>query len=246
MKLNKILQNKKINNILLGMVIGGTFFCAFYTFHDFQTAQGAGLYLSSLFHGAKRLPFDMATDFTGMVLLFLAISIPCLFLKKKEGASFLRMLSLYLAFIPSTSPGSLVHISEIFTNITLRESIKQHNFSETVFVDCAPLFQLLLTVLPFLLLLHYVNKDANLSSCFHAPYFPICILLLVLLNIFFTNFSQISIYFINYLFLILIFEKWEALNKLSNRFAMWSHILTFGCLLRGIYRMLVIINASHL
>lgn len=245
----KPLDNKQIvqlQNILFICCPLGALGLALYTLHDMQTAEGAGLYLSIMYGQTSRIPFDIMVDIMGMLLLLALVLLPCLMLKYLRLDSFFRLLTVYLAFIPTAHPGKAVHLINDLLNINLRTNILEGNFLQLIFVDYAPLFDMLKFNLPFLLLLVSTNHFLKIQGFQKKKLFVPCILIMLAIYLLFENLAETALYLFSFFLLVWMFGEWEVTCKHSSRFANWSLILFIGCLLRGIYRMLELISHTHM
>ncbi|MBQ7774931.1 MAG: hypothetical protein IJ379_03335 [Lachnospiraceae bacterium] len=219
---------------------------ALYTLHDLQTAEGAGLYLSMVFGHPNRTLFDILVDIVGMLFFLTALLLPCLFMKRLCLESFFRFLAVYTAFMPIMHPGKVVHLADSFLNITFRQSLLDKSWGQAFFIECAPIFDLLKYLAPLLLILWSINKaHRNAAQTISRIYLP-CTIALFIAYILFDSISDTILYLFGYLLLIQCFREWEQICKRLSRFENFSLILFFGCLLRGIYRMLESISLSHL
>lgn len=219
---------------------------ALYALHDLQTAEGAGLYLSILYGQSSRIIFDILVDVMGMLLFLTVLLLPCLFLKHLNSASFFRLFACYLAFMPVVHPGNAVHLFEALLDLKLRNSLLTPNLGQFLFVDCLPLFELLPFLMSLLLLLTFADRQKNPMATRKIKLLLPFILIFLVLFLVFDNIEETTLYLICYLLLISCFAKWETLCKSNSRFANLSLILFSGCLLRGIYRMLMLISHAHL
>lgn len=244
----KMKDTKKIELLWKVLMVFSLFIStllAFYTLHDIQTAHGAGLYLSIVFHQNSRTAFDLGVDLVGILLFLLVVSLPMFIYKTKGLACFFRFYAVYLAFMPVVDPGQVVHLPEAFTHITLRNSLQIGDWGRFFFTDLAPALDLCKFLLPFLIILWTLVK--NLPSKQQNSFLP---LFLSLGTIFcfclFDNIAETFLYFTCYFLLLICFRLWESLCHEYSRFAAWSNILFYGCLLRGIYRMLVLVSMNHM
>lgn len=234
---------KKFKNPFYLLVIGITFlFCAF-TLHDIQSSQGVGLYLSMQFGQNNVLLFNLLVDCLGMLLLFIATFLPCLCMKRLQTDSVFRFFSVYLAMIPTIRPASLVHLGNTLANLTIRQiSAAEKPFAALLdsLFDAA---QLLRTLLPFLLVLVWINRTTATEKW---KKWQIGILIaevfFVILNILFPALSTETAYFMNYLLVVWGFYEWEKVCDRFPRFSSWGMILFGGCWLRGIYRMIELMS----
>ena len=125
--------------------------------HDVQRAQGIGLYYSIQAGADSRIVFDLLVDVTVMVAVVLLLIIPCMVLKRKKPASFLRLLVTFLAFMPRLSLAYLVHLDDTVKTLELRPSLKEGalltaflegtSFSVSLLQMVIPMFFLLVAAL---------------------------------------------------------------------------------------------------
>ena len=86
-----------------------TFGAAMSGVHQMQTAEGVGLYWSTIF-GTERLLFDILVDLLAGLALFLMVFLPCFILKYRSVSAFFRLLVGFLAFMPRLSMSYLIHL----------------------------------------------------------------------------------------------------------------------------------------
>lgn len=219
------------------------------TLHDLQMAEGAGLYLAMQcgVDASRRLPFDILVDIVGMVCFVAAILLPCMLLKRKKAASFLRLLSAYIAFVPIMHPGNTVHIIDNFKNLSLRQTLLDGNLATFVLEGFSDSIVILQFAAPLAILLPALNKtpeEASLPKCGHK--LLIWEILLLLINILFPSLSQETSYLMHYSLLVWCFWLWERMIAHYPKLAGWSTLLFGGCLLRGIYKMIELMSITHL
>ena len=160
---------KQMNNFLkfiMFVSIALTFVLAFYTLHDLQTAEGAGLYLSITFSQPTRTICDIIVDVAGMFLFFIAIFLPTIMLKHKSVESFFRLFSIYLAFMPIVHPGNVVHLLNAFQNLSIRTNLSDGALLKYLFQDLSPIFGILKVFLPFLFLVYTANRLTHTQKTF--------------------------------------------------------------------------------
>ena len=240
---------KQMHNCLKFIIfvsIAVTFALAFYTFHDLQTAEGAGLYLSITFSHSTRTLFDIIVDLAGILLFFLAIYLPTKLLKYKSMESFFRLFSIYLAFMPIVHPGKMVHLINDFQNLRIYSHLSQGAFLDYIFQDLQPLFSILKIFVPFLLLVYVATKLIQIQTIHLPKWFFILLFLFLLSFCLFENIADFSLYFLYYMLILWCYQKLEAISSSVSRFAVWNNIIIFGCLLRGIYRMLSLMSTTHM
>lgn len=236
---------KFLRYLILTSLLGG-YVLAYYTLHDLQTAEGAGLYLSITFQHSSRVFFDTIVDLAGILLLFLVTFLPLIIMKRASLDSYFRLFSIYLAFMPIVHPGNMVHLLSMFKSSTIRPNLLSGDLLNYVFQDLVPLFEILRWFLPFTLLIYALNKSCNNSKASYRIWLTVLILLILLCFCLFENISFVFLYLANYLLLLWCIKEMDTLCIRFPGFALWSNILFFGCLLRGIYRMLQLISITHI
>lgn len=237
--------NKCIKFIMFAS-IALTFVLALYTLHDLQTAEGAGLYLSITFSHPTRTICDIIVDVVGMFLFFIAIFLPTILLKYKSVESFFRLFSIYLAFMPIVHPGNVVHLINAFQNLSIRTNLSDGNFLKYLFQDLSPIFGIIKAFLPFLLLVYTINRLTHTKKTSIPKWVFILLILLLLCFCLFENVADLFLYLICYTLILWCFQELESLCRSITRFAAWNNIIIWGCLLRGIYRMLALISTTHI
>ncbi len=231
--------------IILPLIVCAALALSFYALHDLQTAEGAGLYLSLLSGQSDRTFCDILTDILGMLLFIIVLLLPCLVTRNLSVESFCRFFAAYLAFMPVVHPGEVVHIVEHLTHFVLRDSIVTFDILQLLFFDCEPLFRLLQTLLPFTFLLYAICR-IKVQSKKQIPWgLPACIALFATAYLLFSNLGYLTLFVTVYLLLFLCYLLWEVLLKELPAFNKWSRILFLIFLLRGIYRILMLISTSH-
>lgn len=240
---------QKLNFLLRFLILVsllGSFMLAFYTFHDLQTAEGAGLYLSITFHHSSRVFFDAVVDLAGIILLLFVTILPLLIMKRISLDSYFRFFSIYLAFMPIVHPGNVVHLMDALRSISIRPNLLNGHLLDYIFQDLFPLFDMLKWFLPFVLLIYALNKSSNNLKTTYRIWFAIFILLFLLCFCLIENIAFVFLYLVYYLLFLWCFKEMETFFIRFPIFALWSNILFFGCLLRGIYRMLQLISITHI
>lgn len=244
-----LINQKQINTLLRFLILVslfGSFALAFYTLHDLQTAEGAGLYLSITYNSSSRILFDAVIDITGMLLLFLVTFLPILIMGKASLDSFFRFFSIYLAFMPIIHPGNVVHLLNAFQNITFRPNLINCNWENFLFQDLQPIFDMLKWLLPLILLLYAFNKISGGTKVSYRKWFLFLFLIFIFCFCIFENIAFTFLYLAYYLLFLWLFKETETFFLICPSFAPWSYILFGGCLLRGIYRMLHLISITHI
>ncbi len=245
----KHLINPKQVNILIRTLILvsllGSLALAFYTLHDLQTAEGAGLYLSITFNSSRTL-WDALVDITGILLLFLVTILPIFITKCASVDSFFRFFSIYLAFMPIAHPGNVVHLPNAFKAVILRPNLLNCNWGDYLFQDLQPIFDMLKWILPLILLLYALNKCSDTKKVPCRKWFLFLFPVLILGFCLFENVAFTFLYLAYYLLFLWLFKEMETFFSICPRFVPWSNILFGGCLLRGVYRMLQLISITHI
>lgn len=228
---------KGINFILIaGLLLG-----CLYTLHDMQTAEGIGLFFAMQLNLEQRMPFDLLVDAVCMGALVVLVYLPCKLLKYHSVDSFLRLLIVYLAVMPSVSLAGIIGL--------FREGRLEFIWDMGILMnwDC---WLHLYSVVPFLqiwipiLIILYAFAKAN--NClaevkWHRKVLAVVGILLVILLIV-PAFKDILVYFIGYLGLVIAFDIWEAILKKMPKLKSWF-VPFFGLLLlKGIFNMVVLLS----
>lgn len=234
---------KTLFHILFFILSAGLLCFAFYGYHDSQIAQGAGLYIALQLNEADRTLYDHLMDGLGFVLILLTSLLPPICLKKFNPASYLRFICLFLALAPMINPGTLVHIPEHFTNWSIRENLTLFN----VLFILDDIMSLLMLLIPLFLILLIGNKqEENYKLRTHTRVILILSAISCLAYFLFPNLSEYTVFLSYYFMLILIFDEGEVLfNKTTKHAAiMWSMYALCG--LRSIYRIIVLLQNTHI
>ena len=240
-------NNQKYTKWIYLLLTAGAFALAYLTLHDLQTAEGAGLYLSLKYGQSDRKGFDILVDIVGMLLLFAALFLPCLALKRLQSDSFFRITCVYLAFMPIMRPGVTVHLVDNLLNLKLRPSLPENNLTQLLLEGFADTVIVLRTELPLFLLLLMMTHSHGLSNLQKWQKIVIfSTFCLCIINFLFPAIAQETAYFMHYGLIIWCFSEWEKICERFPKFASWGNILFGGCYLRGIYRMIELMSTSHL
>lgn len=223
------------------------------TLHDMQTAEGAGFYLAIKAGHQDRRIYDLLVDAAGMLCLLALLLLPCLAQKRLSPASFLRFASACLAFLPVMSMGDLVHLADGSEEIVLRQAILEGRPGEAFLEGLAGLFPILAAGVPVLILALGIERTGGgqgrgkrQASIRWPGWLKISAVLLLAPALLFPALTDVCIYLIVYLLLTAAFSLWERLNEMHPALDTWGWILFGGFWLRGIERMLEVMNVYHL
>lgn len=237
----------KSKNPLILLVTGISFLLCCLTLHDIQTAQGVGLYLSMQFQQDNVSLFNLLVDCLGMLLLLTVLFLPCLMFKRMRIDSFFRFLSVYLAFIPTIRPASLVHLGNTLANLTTRPIFSTEKPWAALLGGATDIVLLFRSVLPLLLILFWINQAATPGKIKKWQIgIIVAEVIFAALHLLFPDLTTETAYFMNYLLLVWCFFEWEKICDRFPGFANWGMILFGGCWLRGIYRMLELMSIANL
>lgn len=220
---------RKYNNWIAGILALASLVFAAASIHDMQTAEGVGLYFA-LKLGADRLPFDLAADLAALLGLLLLTLLPCVFLCHRSLPGYFRMLTAFLAFMPTLSMAYLIH-----------------PFNREAIFQMEPLLFPLRTVAPFLCLLAAAlclgdnaaeGGSGSLGETVWRRWYGLCCLAAVLLAL--GAFCQPSlqplfVFGLTYLLLIICFDLWERLYLRYPAMKLWGWLLFGGLELRAVY-----------
>lgn len=204
--------------------------------HDMQTSEGVGLYYA-LKMDADRLVFDMAVDLAALLGLLLLTILPCVLLKHRSVHGFFRMLTAFLAFMPSLSMAYLIHLFDLEADFSL-----------------GLLLPVLQTVAPLLCLLaaamslqgDMVSEDGKRHDGLNAKWdrsvwkkwYSLCCAAAILLAaaaFLLPSLQQLFDFILTYLLLTVCFDLWERLYRRYPALNRWGWILFGGLALRVIY-----------
>ncbi len=189
----------KIGEKWIACILALFFFCmSVLAVHDMQTAEGVGLYFA-LKWNRGRLPFDLAVDGLAGLGLFLLVLLPCIALRHKGADSVLRMLILFVAFMP---------------RLSLAYLIRPWDTQAVVSFD-VPIF-LLQTFVPFLFLaalaLAAGDPEREKGDIVWRRWYSLCVAAAIsafVAALFFPEINQFLYYVLGYLLLLVCFDLWE-------------------------------------
>ncbi len=224
---------------------------AMIAYHDLQIAQGAGLYLAGKYGFSDRVPFDALMDFIGGFGLLVCILCPALFLNKRTADSLLRFTTVFLAFIPFINPGSLVHIASHLSNWQIRETLLNGNFSQELIISFSEPLKLLIWELPLLI---FVRMNCNHSERKIKVWQKIMFIIsafCIILYLLFPGFQEYTLFLMHYPIVIVLFYELELLLEkhlsTDKRMPLCISWIFYGiCGLRGIFRMIDLLQNTHL
>lgn len=243
-------NSKRLNNcIKTGSILLflGALLLALFTLHDLQTAEGVGLYLAMLCGREERRNFDLLADIVGMLLLLACLLFPCIILKYRRAEAFFHMAALYLAFIPTVSPGSTVHLPDRLQSLSINPAMIEGSLGRAFLESFSNISDIFLMLFPLLLLCLAVNREHKNAPMERWKKGILALeFVLLLLHFLFPTISQEISFIMVYTLVIWIFAELETLCLSYPGFSNWGMILYGGCLLRGIYRMIELMSTTQL
>lgn len=242
--IKKLLKNKNWIFVLVSVAVLGLVFIAL---HDMQTAVGAGLYLSIQAGATDRTMYDLIVDVAMIVAVVLLVGTPCILQKYRKTDSFLRLIFVFLAFMPRLSPGYCVSLFDKNGLFEVRPAFKEGNVLIGLLEGAEYSASLLEMVVPmFCLLLMVVCMQGK--HVVKRWYFVVLVLGLIMeLGVFlFPNLAELLCFGMTYCILLIMFDLWENLMKEYSGMNTWGWILFSGLGLRGVYRLLELMSQFHM
>lgn len=240
----KLLKNKNWIYVIISLTI---FALVFVALHDMQTAVGAGLYLSIKAGATERTMYDLLVDGAMIVAMVLLVGIPCILQKHRKPDSFLRLLFVFLAFMPRLGPGYCITFFENASLFALRHAFREGNFMAGLLEGAEFSASLLEMVVPMFCLL-LVAASIQGKCAVKRWYFRALIPgLLMEAGVFlFPNLAELLCFGVTYCILLIMFDLWENLVKSYTGMNTWGWILFGGLGLRGVYRLLDLMSHFHM
>ena len=240
----KLLKNKNWIYMTVSLVF---FALVFVALHDMQTSVGAGLYLSIKAGATGRGIYDLLVDGVMLAALVLLVGIPCVIQKYCKPDSFLRLLLVFLAFMPRLGPGYCITIFENGSLFELRPAFREGNlvvgflegaeFSASLLEMVVPMFCLLLVAV-------CVQGKCAVERWYFIALIPG---VLMEMGVFlFPNLAELLCFGVTYCILLIMFDLWENLVKSYSGMNTWGWILFGGLGLRGIWRLLDLMSHFHM
>ncbi len=248
----KKVHNRKTSYLICIFCCLLLFAGAMIAYHDVQIAQGAGLYLAGKYGSGDRVPFDILMDFIGGLAILLCIFCPLLIVKDKTPESLLRFTTMFLAFVPLINPGDLVHIGSHLSNWQIREAFLNDNFFQELIISLSEPMKTLIWEIPLLILVLMVNAEYKEHAIkLWQKVLLIISMVSLVLYLMFPGFGQYTIFLMHYALLLVLFGEMDfcIYKKTSdnNKFFIFLSWVFFGiCGLRGIFRMIDLLQNTHL
>ena len=227
---------KLIGNWIL---IAGLLLSCLCAFHDMQTAEGVGLYFSLKMGMEQRIWLDVAVDVLGMAALAVLVYLPCRCFGHGTSGAYLRLLIGYLAVVPQLSLAKVIHLfgaeEPLFLGgMSLREVVLSGIANVIPFLQIwVPLFVLLYGIAS-------VREGFSLNRVHKGLLTFMVIVLLWMLVC--PSMENLLLYVSGYLGLLVAFDCWESLFQKLPEIKKW-YLLLFGLLLlKGIYRIIVLMS----
>ncbi len=215
------------------------FLVCLYALHDVQTAEGIGLFFSRQLGMDSRTLVDLLVDGICIAALVLLVYLPCRLLRFTSMASFGRLLVVYLAVVPSLSlaevlrlfrPGEMIYLWDM----ALGEALWKWVHSAGTFL------QIWVPVMIVLVAVREYTGVKTDDSWHKVIWVAIALLLLILFAV--PTAENMILYLCGYLGVLPAFACWEALFEKNERLERWSYILFALLLLKGIYRIVVLLS----
>ena len=211
------------------------FLVCLYTLHDVQTAEGIGLFFSMELGMDSRTFMDVLVDVLGILALGVLVYLPCRLLQFTSVASIARLLIVYLAMVPGLSLAEVLRLFRpgemtCLWYMTLGEALWKWVYSAGTFLQIW---------IPMMIVLVAVGEYG--LQTWHKIIFASIILLLLIL-LFVPSAENLILYLCGYLGLLPAFACWETLFERNERLGKWSNILFALLLLKGIYRIVVLLS----
>jgi len=220
--------------ILIAVILAG----CFYALHDMQTAEGVGLYFSMQLGLEQRLFLDLTVDVLGIIALAILVYLPCKILGHNTKEAYLRLLIAYLAAVPQASMARLLALfqqeQEFLWNLGLGEGVRIWIYS------IAPFLQVWIPLLILLYGIGVVKQCLSMKSWYWRVGISQGILLVILFMV--PSAENVILYLVGYLVLLIAFDCWEAVLQKLPTVKKWSVLFWALLLLRGIYRIVVLMS----
>ncbi len=202
---------------VLGLVI---FLGAMSGVHEMQTAEGIGLYFSTI-AGGDRGFFDVLTDLLAGLVLLLLVIVPCVLMGHGKLPAVFRFLTGFLAFMPSLSISYLIHLFDEGGRGGSPDFLLKTLGLEVPFA-----FFLLMGV-----------------GCFESAWkkwYGITGAAAAVLGLCSIWETELFGFLLVYAVLLICFDAWERLIRLCPRLEIYGWILFGGLWLRAVYRILLL------
>lgn len=230
----------------------GTLAFAALTLHDMQTAEGTGLYLAICAGTeSRRLFYDLAVDAGGMLCLLALAAAPCIVWRRLHPGAFLRILAACLAFLPTVSTASLVHLADGTDKIMLREAILEGNLGEALMEGLAGWMPILVLGVPILILAAAAQAERPAAGEGRIPApgrraLSALLMSLMVLALLFPILAAHCMFVAAYLLLLRGLAAGERLCDSYPKWNLWGGVLYGIFWLRGIGRMMEVMSIYHL
>lgn len=229
----------------------GLFFFAWMTLHDMQTAEGTGLYLMFLAGADERKGFDCLVEGVSMLCFLAAVVAPAVWMKRCNPGFLLRFLCAYLAFLPTVSTASVVHLLDGTDRIRLGQTLLEGQGGLVLLEGLDGLIPVLGAGVPLLLLASAAlasGEEAGRPAClFHRRKAMWAVLFLLLAAaLLFPALTNHCHYLFCYCLLVYGCGIWEKLLERFPGLKGFSWLLAGIFCARGIDRMMEIMSVYHI
>ncbi len=229
----------KYKKAIYFILITALFLCCLYALHDMQTAQGIGLFFAMQLGMDNRMPMDVTVDALGVVALALLIYLPCVKLRHKSVAAFCRLFIVYIAVVPQLDLAGVLALVQRFEPIFIWEM----GFADGLwqwFYGAINFLQVWVPVFVVLVALAKRNDCFVFEKWYQMFWAVQGILLLLLLCM--PAAENVVLYLVGYLGTLVAFDCWERVLGKNEKLTVWISIPFLLLLLKGIYRVLVLVS----
>ena len=190
----------------------------------------------------------MAAVVISMLCLLAVLLLPCMVTGRKNPQSFFRLWCGYLAFVPTVSVSSLIHLLEGKEQIRMSQALLQGHILTAVREGLVQMVPVLVTLVPLLLLFGAVYKDRSDGFSVSRKWGIMLLILTALgvIAVLFPILAPYASYWFCYLLLLETFVLWEKVIEQYPRLNGWGYILFGGCFLRGIYICMEVMSKFHI
>ena len=182
----------------------------------------------------------------------ICILCPTLLLKKRTPDTLLRFITVFLALVPLINPGDLVHVASHLSNWQIRETFLNGNFLQEFIIVLSEPMRLLVWELPLLILVLMIHKNHSEHKIkVWQKVMSVISLVCIILYLLFPGFQEYSLFLMHYPIIIVLFYESELLREknlsANKRTPLCISWIIYGiCGLRGIFRMIDLLQNTHL
>lgn len=225
-------------------------FLAWCALHDMQRSEGIGLYYASVLGQAGASWTGAAVEAGGMLLLLVLLLCPCILFHRRTWGSFLRILTAYLAFMPTISLAYLVHLASGAQQVRCSEALLNGSLGQALLEGVSGAAVMLSAGIPLLLLTAFAIEegDGERKRKVFRKWIPAAAVwgVLLILAVVFPALKEICTFFVRYLLLLYGFPLWEHLLEVRPQYKSWGWIIFGSFGLRGIYIIAEVMSVYHM